>query len=444
MFDEERAGQDCFRPVRFSLNGPDDPEVMRARSQCIDQEPREALGAEWNRDHPFNAWLGSTEDFVAHNLGREPFHGPAGTATDRFARYLSLDRFRQLLLWNNVPQSLLTLYDRRQNVVAPTHVSRADDQSLVDPFKLTRKLLCDGHSVAVRTMEGIDPEVARLRDDVARWTGRTAQVNGYYTPGKTQTFKWHWDNHDVFVFHIHGEKEWKIYDPVVRHPLQKQRYFNWPGPKTSLRTTIVLRPGDLLYLPAGFPHHASATSDLASLHLTVGVYAPTYYDVVSALARVGVSRLEVDPEVREQLPPGRSDLFTPERLERVRIMLDRMTSSLHVREARYLYPSLSGCRETHTPRVAERYWQSISRLGTLQSSSRVGRRAPLTLRDFPDRVGLLCGEDGLLFETDLRPALRFISETSEFLISDVPDLPPTERLRLVGRLIEEAFLLHVD
>jgi hypothetical protein len=73
---------------------------------------------------------------------------------------------------------------------------------------------------------------------------------------------------------------------------------------------FTLSAGDCLYLPRGFPHAAEAV-DAASSHLTVGVMALTWHQVL----RAALDRSRATPAVRTSIPAGAlgaSGLATPD------------------------------------------------------------------------------------------------------------------------------------
>ncbi|HEX7254594.1 MAG TPA: cupin domain-containing protein, partial [Gaiellaceae bacterium] len=91
----------------------------------------------------------------------------------------------------------------------------------------------------------------------------------------------HHDTHDVFVLQVAGEKRWLVYEPALELPLKKQKYSRELGEPGQPVHDLVLRPGDMLYLPRGWLHEA-LTSDTDSLHLTVGVNVVTWLDAFKA------------------------------------------------------------------------------------------------------------------------------------------------------------------
>jgi bifunctional lysine-specific demethylase and histidyl-hydroxylase NO66 len=68
------------------------------------------------------------------------------------------------------------------------------------------------------------------------------QANAYLTPPVAQGLNLHGDPHDVFAVQTHGVKRWVV------------------EPPDEPRWELELRPGDVLYLPAG-TRHAAQTID---------------------------------------------------------------------------------------------------------------------------------------------------------------------------------------
>src|SRR6266540_2769119 len=66
--------------------------------------------------------------------------------------------------------------------------------------------------------------VARFCRALEAELGHPTQANSYYTPRRSQGFAVHHDTHDVFVLQVAGEKQWRVYDPLLELPLKDQRY----------------------------------------------------------------------------------------------------------------------------------------------------------------------------------------------------------------------------
>jgi ribosomal protein L16 Arg81 hydroxylase len=134
-----------------------------------------------------------------------------------------------------------------------------------------------GATIVLQGLHLHRPELGAFCRSLERTLGHPAQVNAYYTPRAAQGLPVHHDTHDVFVLQVSGEKRWLVYEPALELPLRNQKYTAEMGGPGEPVHDLVLRPGDMLYLPRGWLHEA-LTSDSDSLHLTVGVNVVTWLD----------------------------------------------------------------------------------------------------------------------------------------------------------------------
>ncbi len=142
-----------------------------------------------------------------------------------------------------------------------------------------------GATVVLQAVHRVWPPLGAFCRDLAGELGHQTQTNVYITPPGAQGFKPHHDTHDVLVLQVDGAKHWTIHPPAVELPLKSQ-------PSTQLgpdpvggrppEIDVVLEPGDALYLPRGWLHSAQ-TTDQRSIHLTVGLLATTWADVLTDL-----------------------------------------------------------------------------------------------------------------------------------------------------------------
>lgn len=155
-----------------------------------------------------------------------------------------------------------------------------------------------------RTWEPLIDFGGQLGEDL----GHPVQINSYVTPAQNTGFSSHYDVHDVFVLQISGEKRWHIRPPVLPVPLRTQP---WDQRRDAVAAAselpaeleITMRPGDVLYLPRGYLHAATALGEI-STHLTVGVHAWTRTHLLQRLTAVAAARLAGDERLRASLPLG--------------------------------------------------------------------------------------------------------------------------------------------
>lgn len=143
--------------------------------------------------------------------------------------------------------------------------------------------LAEGASLVIDAVDQLHPGVGRAAMELERWLRTGVQANLYASWTAREGFGVHWDDHDVIVMQVDGLKRWKLYGPTRTAPMYKDTEEPEPPPSEPL-TELVLRPGDLLYLPRGWWHSVSASEGVHSLHLTFGIQTTTGAQLVSWLA----------------------------------------------------------------------------------------------------------------------------------------------------------------
>lgn len=169
------------------------------------------------------------------------------------------------------------------------------------------RLYAAGHTLVLQGLHRVHPPVIEFAQQLALDLGHPVQVNAYVTPRQAQGFAHHYDVHDVFVMQTAGQKRWLIHPPVHVHPLRDQPWTDrraeveaaTSAPDAEPLLDVVLQPGDVLYLPAGFLHAAQALGE-TSAHLTVGVHVWNRAHLVEQIVR----QLAEVEELRAPLPLG--------------------------------------------------------------------------------------------------------------------------------------------
>jgi hypothetical protein len=137
------------------------------------------------------------------------------------------------------------------------------------------------------------------------------RANAYFTPPHSQGFAPHFDDHDVLVLQLHGEKLWRLHGEVAKWPRKPMLD---ALPSSALKhhpDEVLLQAGDVFYLPRGFVHEAIAR-DHASLHLTLSVQAATWSDVFERL-------IELQDQLGEPLPLNFCNNGVPQTSDKARI-----------------------------------------------------------------------------------------------------------------------------
>jgi len=142
-----------------------------------------------------------------------------------------------------------------------------------DPIKV-ENYLRKGASLVLNDLIYFSNEIEKLASDLQSITNGRCQANLYFSMQSHQAFAPHFDTHDVFALHCEGEKIWNIYenfekDPI-NHPIYKQELNDKTENPGKVIDQVLLRPGDLLYLPRGQFHDALASKN-GAMHIAFGI-----------------------------------------------------------------------------------------------------------------------------------------------------------------------------
>lgn len=244
------------------------------------------------------AWIlgvDDSADFVARHLGSAWLHARSD-ARHRFSELLSLAQLDVILGTHAVRRGGVSLVRADQDIPASEYVWRDD---MVDPVQVAR-LFASGATVIFNGLHDRHEGTRKLCAALTRQIGARVQANVYLTPPSSQGFKAHWDTHDVYVIQVEGSKQWRMYTGGPEHPLQDQRFDPARHGPAEVEADFTLRSGEVLYIPRGIMHAAVTTAE-ASLHITVGVIAYTWADLVTDCLSEIVERA---PAWRENVPFG--------------------------------------------------------------------------------------------------------------------------------------------
>ncbi|MBL6458130.1 cupin-like domain-containing protein [Belnapia sp. T6] len=245
------------------------------------------------------------EQFFAEYHDRKPLHVQGGAA--KFAHILSWRQINRLLdmthIWSG--HSLQLVMDGTP--VPPEQycgraTSRDNAQVLQPEAPKVRDWVKRGASLVLNDMDSLTPGLAAVSAALEGAGLGKAQANVYISWQSHKAFPAHFDTHDVWAVQVEGEKTWNIWEGRAEWPIAHPVFRAMPQAqheqqKGRLRERMLLRPGDLLYLPRGWYHDALAEAP-ASVHIAYGVHAPLGMDLLNIL----VERALYDVEFRKPLP----------------------------------------------------------------------------------------------------------------------------------------------
>lgn len=220
-------------------------------------------------------------EFHSDYYSKKPFH--IGNQPNKFKNLFGWDSLNKVLNSSPVPHPTMKMVLEGRPILA------TDAESVIEKCK-------EGASLVIEEMHSFDTKVGELASNLTKEIGEPTRVNLYFSQPNQQGYNRHYDTHDVFILQIAGYKKWTVFDQTVQFPLFVQKFHDKQPPNIPL-LDVTLEPGDVLYVPRGFWHEATAQIE-PSLHLTLGIYARTGIDFLNWL----IDELREDVDWRETFP----------------------------------------------------------------------------------------------------------------------------------------------
>ena len=381
--------------------------------------------------------VGDAEAFLAQRFGQEPNYreGPS------FDDLLSLADVDALLTGAGLRRPAVRLV--RDGTPLPpaswTRTARTGSvtvDDLLDPGRVL-ELYAGGATIVLQSLHRWWAPLTQFCRDLEQAIGHAVQANAYLTPSASTGLAPHHDTHDVFVLQVHGAKHWTIRAPLIDQPLARQTSDRQRAGQQPVQFEVDLRPGACLYLPRGVIHSALAEEG-SSLHLTIGVLATTYHDVVRQVVALAADV----PSLRRPLPPGWAT--------------DPVIAQRAVKEALAdLAEVVDGADGSEMARaLSERYWAErpppvhgllldLEALAHLDDLTRVELRPGVVWRAEPkgDRLELSVGARRIDLPAPVEPAVSRLLSGAVLSAAGLGDLLDQDsRLVLVRRLVREGLL----
>jgi len=251
----------------------------------------------------------STDEFAEKYWGSAPKLSTAAELGAAFDDLFSNDAADELMAKRGLRTPFLRVAKDGRTLgdaefTAPGGVGAAIRDQLSDDRLL--RLFADGSTLVLQGLHRTWGPLIDFAGQLGTDLGHPVQVNAYVTPAQSTGFSSHYDVHDVFVIQIAGQKRWQIRQPVLSLPLRTQP---WEQRRAAVAEAgqekplleVTMSPGDVLYLPRGYLHAATALGEI-STHVTIGIHAWTRHHLLERLITYAVARLADDPEVRRSLP----------------------------------------------------------------------------------------------------------------------------------------------
>ena len=216
---------------------------------------------------------------------------------NRFHGLLSIDRIDEIIASTELPPSSLDMVRKEPPIERSYYTFKNGN---IDRGAVIRHYQ-EGATIILPQLHLADETLAKFCRSLENVFSSHVQTNIYLTPGSSQGFNTHYDDHDVFIIQLSGIKKWRLYQKPIDNPYRGESFNTKDYKPGELQKEFELKEGDCVYIPRGLMHDAISVGEKASLHITVGLIVKKWADLMlEALSEVAIR----NPKFRRSLPPG--------------------------------------------------------------------------------------------------------------------------------------------
>ena len=379
-------------------------------------------------DDPLSSLIAPTsaETFFAEYYEQKPLH-VTRDEPDRYAGLLSVDRIDEILASVDLSADSLEMARAEPRIQVGDFTHK---DGVVDRGAVVRHYQ-QGATIIMPHLHQLDATLAEFCRAIEECLCSHIQTNVYLTPPDSQGFRTHYDDHDVFVVQVSGEKSWKFYSTPIENPYRGERFQSGVHEAGDPVHEFLLKAGECAYLPRGLMHDAVATGGEPSLHITVGVIVKTWADLMlEAVSEVALR----EPKFRRSLPYGfaRDGYVRADAEAYFRDLIESFAKEANFDETFELF-----VENFIRSRSAMIRGGVLSATEAIEPQDRFQRRqhVPARLR-YDDDTALLIGPEGeVKFERAAVPGLEVALSGAPFSLEAFGDIDSTMALDSLKKLI---------
>ncbi len=246
---------------------------------------------------------------------------------------------------------------------------------------------------------------------------------------------------------MEGAKKWSLFDTQVATPIKSQTISKWPArftrDKAKLRSELILRQGEALYVPHGMPHMTATLPDQHSLHLTIGFKTLTWIGLFRELLNQRLLDLEQDASFREAVfLPG--DGISGRALQKDFAKRARKLTRELGKGLKGIDPTALEAQPGMDVASLKSAWEALSSSTELLETTRL-RRAGLQfrVREDPDFAMIFRAGKKYCLDRRFLTSLKFMARRRSFTIGELPgEISFQEKTGLIRELTELGFLVR--
>lgn len=380
------------------------------------------------------------DTFIAEYWEKKPLI-VARKLSSYYQELFSKQALDSILFFSRPKPPELRVVQNQQEVFPDKYIKQDGNLNLNQLYKLYD----EGHTLVVNGLHQFWLPLTILCRNLQLALNHMIIANCYASPRQSKGLMPHYDTHDVFVLQIEGAKHWYVHEAPQPVPLLNSYQPIIPEGKLSEPLhSIYLEAGDLLYIPRGFIHHAATADSASSLHLTIGLYATQWLDLlIQALTQVSLKH----PEFRQALPLGylqRSSIM-PNLKAQFQLLSEKFSQEAKFEEA--IEVMVENFIRQMTP-VPDGHLSQVDEIEAIALDTIVAKRKGMVCRLIPQGkfISIQFPGNTIKGESHLAPALTFITDAeAPFSVGSLPDnLSDEGKIVLIRRLIRGGLLYQVN
>ncbi|MFJ3790789.1 JmjC domain-containing protein [Kitasatospora sp. NPDC090091] len=211
----------------------------------------------------------------AEQLGRSFVRGSTDDV-ELLSRLLTPNRLLDMVMRRSLYRPQFRVFREGEEVHPAVYFTdsvspRGQSIPMVNMHSLGR-LLSEGATIILDQANVFDPTMEAACRALQWWSQERVQVNAYLTTNEASGFPLHWDDHDVVIIQLAGEKAWEVRGTSRNVPMYRDSDPN-TSPSEETVWSGVMRPGDVMHIPRGHWHQATrnGSGSGTSLHVTFGI-----------------------------------------------------------------------------------------------------------------------------------------------------------------------------
>jgi hypothetical protein len=301
-----------------------------------------------------------------------------------------------------------------------------------------RNDFAEGYTIVLNGVEQYVRAITSLSNSIEVELNFPTRVNAYISPPGSTGFIPHYDPHDVLILQIQGSKAWHLSNEDAVPPHEMQRGEGAVIAGFPLPTEVRLEAGDTLYLPRG-EVHGTETGSEPSVHLTVGIHAPTVLTLVTHVVHLLSLR---NDRLHARLPPRHLDDAV------VRASLGDLVRDIAgaVEDPSAIAAGLGAMEDVLVRRGRCPPVGQVTNAVGIDVQTPVVKYQPLYSRvtAAAGGVALQFAQLSISAGADHQAAMLFLSRSTEpFRVGDLPGLSAAQQVELARTLIMSGFLVRL-